>query len=291
MDLLYAQGLHQNNRRHIKPPFILGTEFAGVVTKSPPSSSFTPGTRVFGASLGSYADKICVGEGSISKIPEGWSNAGACAVGASGPVSFASLVSVGKVKQGETVLVLGATGGLGVVAVQIAKAYGAKVIAVVGSREKADLVRSIGADEVVSYRERNWEEKVISASPKREGVDLVYDAVGEVQSSLKCLKYGGRVVIVGFAGRDGNVEEVKMNRILLKAATVVGYVSKIARSNPADTSDNAIALRRTRETSTTGDRTDLEELSGACAAWSDKTCDIRRKLRRLRKHVSCPARL
>ncbi|KAI4617503.1 hypothetical protein J4E80_005706 [Alternaria sp. BMP 0032] len=147
VDLLYAQGLHQNNRRHVQPPFVLGTEYAGVVTHSPPSSSFPPGTRVFGGGLGAYAEQICVSEPSIRRVPSQWTNAEACAVGASGAVSYGALISVAQLKAGETVLVLGASGGLGVMAVQIAKAVGARVIAVVGSEEKAEVVRSVGADE------------------------------------------------------------------------------------------------------------------------------------------------
>ncbi|KAI4692175.1 uncharacterized protein J4E84_003143 [Alternaria hordeiaustralica] len=84
VDLLYAQGLHQNNRRHVQPPFILGTEYAGITTHSPPSSSFPPGTRVFGGGLGTYAEQICVSEPSIRRVPSQWTNAEACAVGASG---------------------------------------------------------------------------------------------------------------------------------------------------------------------------------------------------------------
>ncbi|KAI4911852.1 hypothetical protein J4E90_006669 [Alternaria incomplexa] len=138
VDLLYAQGLHQNNRRHVQPPFILGTEYAGIITHSPPSSFFPPGTRVFGGGLGAYAEQICVSEPSIRRVPSQWTNAEACAVGASGAVSCGALISVAQLKAGETVLVLGASGGLGVMAVQIAKAVGARVIAVVGGEEKAE---------------------------------------------------------------------------------------------------------------------------------------------------------
>jgi transcription elongation factor SPT5 len=231
VDLLYAQGLHQNNRRHVVPPFILGTEFSGVVSSSPPSSSFKPGTRVFGSSLGSFAEHICANEGSVRKVPNNWTNAEACAVGASGVVSWASLVPTAKLKKGETVLILGASGGLGIIAVQVAKAIRARVIAVVGDEEKAKLVRDHGADEAVRYDIEGWEDKVKGMTEGGEGVDVVYDAIGAVQSGIKCLKYRGRVVIVGFAGRGGNMEEVKVNRILLKSATVVGYVRFVVVAN------------------------------------------------------------
>ncbi|KAF2735166.1 zeta-crystallin [Polyplosphaeria fusca] len=223
VDMLYAQGLHQNNRRHVKPPFILGTEFAGVITSCSPSSSFQPGTKVFGGSLGSFADYVRADESSVRRVPDQWTNAEACAVGASGAVSWGSLVFVAGLKRGETALILGASGGLGVMAVQIAKAVGAKAIAIVGDEEKAKMIQEAGADDVVNYREDKWEEKVKALTHDGEGVDVVYDAIGAVESGIKCLRYRGRLVIVGFAARDGNIEKVLANRILLKSITVHGY--------------------------------------------------------------------
>jgi NADPH:quinone reductase-like Zn-dependent oxidoreductase len=238
VDLLYAQGLHQNNRRHVKPPFILGNEFAGIVTSSPKSSAFRRGTKVFGGGLGSYAESICVPESAVRRVPERWSLAEACAVGASGAVSYGALVSVAQIKRGETVLVLGASGGLGVMAIQIAKALGAKVIAVVGSEEKAVVVRRIGADQVVNYHEGKWEDKVKELTENGEGVDVVYDGIGAVESGVKCLKYRGRLVIVGFAARDGNIENIRTNRILLKSAMVHGYrFGEDGRHDPQRTRD------------------------------------------------------
>jgi NADPH:quinone reductase-like Zn-dependent oxidoreductase len=159
----------------------------------------------------------------VRRVPKEWTLAEACAVGASGAVSYGALISVAQVKAGETVLVLGASGGLGVMAIQIAKAVGATVIAVVGSKEKAEVVRRIGADEVVDYHDEKWEDKVIELTKDGEGVDVVYDAIGAVESGVKCLKYRGRLVIVGFAARGGNIENIRANRILLKGIVVHGY--------------------------------------------------------------------
>lgn len=122
-------------------------------------------------------------------------------------------------------LVLGASGGLGVMAVQIAKAIGCKVIAVVGGSEKAEVVKGIGADVVVDYGDEGWEDRVRGASEGGEGVDVVYDGIGAVESGIRCLKYRGRLVVVGFAARGGKVENVRMNRVLLKGVAVFGYVS------------------------------------------------------------------
>ena len=175
--------------------------------------------------MGAYAEEICVHEDTLRVVPEQWTNAEACAVGASGAVSYGALVSVAQLKAGETTLVLGASGGLGVMAVQIAKAVGAKVIAVVGSEEKAEVMRRLGVDSLVDYHDANWEEKAKAMTHDGEGVDVVYDGIGAVESAIKCLRYRGRLVIVGFAAREGKMENVRANRILLKSITVHGYVS------------------------------------------------------------------
>ncbi|CAO2657505.1 Nn.00g036310.m01.CDS01 [Neocucurbitaria sp. VM-36] len=238
VDLLYAQGLHQNNKRHVKPPFILGNEFSGIVISVPPNSPFKPGDRVWGGGLGSYAEEICVPEDSVRRVPEQWTNAEACAVGASGAVSYGALISVAQLKAGETALILGASGGLGVMAVQIAKAVGAKVIAVVGDSEKAQMIKKIGADAVVDYHEERWEDKVKALTKDGEGVDVVYDGIGAVERGVKCLKYRGRLVIVGFAARDGNIENIRANRILLKSVMVHGYrLGEDGRRDPQRTKD------------------------------------------------------
>jgi NADPH2:quinone reductase len=122
------------------------------------------------------------------------------------------------------VLIHAAAGGLGLMAVQIAKAVGAKVIATAGSKEKLDVAKRFGADEVVNYDEGEWWKTVLELT-RGEGVDIVYDSVGLVDKSLKCLKHKGRVLVVGFAGTEGNIEKIAMNRVLLKQAQVIGYVS------------------------------------------------------------------
>jgi NADPH:quinone reductase-like Zn-dependent oxidoreductase len=92
VDTLYTQGLHQNNKRHVQPPFILGNEFAGIIVSAPKHSAFGKGARVFGGKLGSYAECICVDEADVRRVPEDLTNAEAVAVGVSGAVSWGSLV-------------------------------------------------------------------------------------------------------------------------------------------------------------------------------------------------------
>ncbi|KAK0113610.1 hypothetical protein ONS95_013855 [Cadophora gregata] len=131
VDLLYARGKHQNNRSLVTPPFILGLEFAGTILSSPSSaqSRFPPGSRVFGGSIGSYATQISVKPSSLHLIPQHWTFAQAAGLAATAPVSYGALILRGRLQKGETILIHAAAGGLGLMAVQISKAVGARVIA------------------------------------------------------------------------------------------------------------------------------------------------------------------
>ncbi|KAI1259234.1 zeta-crystallin [Xylariaceae sp. FL1019] len=224
VDTLYARGKHQNNQRHVKPPFTLGLEFSGVVISSPSSSLFKPGDRVFGDYGGSYAEYITItSSSSLLRVPPRWSFAGAAGLAATLPVSYGALVQCGRLKQGETVLIHAAAGGLGLAAVQIAKALGCRVIGTASTREKCRIAERFGADVCIDYQsDSHWWGKVMDIT-EEEGVDVVFDSVGLVDRSLKCLAHRGRILVVGFAGREGDMEGVKMNRVLLKQAQVIGY--------------------------------------------------------------------
>jgi NADPH:quinone reductase len=113
-----------------------------------------------------------------------------------------------------------AAGGVGLAAVQIAKAFGATVIATAGSKHKLDIARSFGADYAVNYREKNWPEKVKRITPKGRGVDIVYDPVGLITESTKCIAWNGQLLVIGFAA--GDIEKVPTNRVLLKNISLVG---------------------------------------------------------------------
>ena len=226
VDLLYARGKHQNNHSGlVKPPFVLGLEFAGTVASPPSSCGLKVGDQVWGAGVGGFAEQIAVSPESLHRLPKGWTLHDVAGLGAAtAPVSYGALVRVAEVKAGHTVLVHAAAGGLGVVAVQIAQALGAKIIGTVGSEEKADVVHQLGVLGVVRYDKEGWEKEVLNLT-NGVGVDSVYDTVGLVQKSIRCLKYGGNIVIAGFAGLGGKMESLAMNRVLLKGAKLLGYVS------------------------------------------------------------------
>jgi len=223
-DILQVQGLYQH-----QPPFpwLSGTEFSGTIVSTPSDNSdtrFQPGDRVFGAAQGAYAELICCPGTSLLPVPKGWSFEDAAGMYITAPTSYAALVTRAKILPGEWVLVHAAAGGVGLSAVQIAKAKGATVIATAGSPEKLKVAKGFGADYVVDYTDKDWQGKVLGIlkanNKKTAGVDVVFDPVGMVNPSLKVVAWNARILVVGFAG--GVIEEVRVNRVLLKNVSVVG---------------------------------------------------------------------
>ncbi|KAK0748032.1 thioredoxin reductase-like protein [Apiosordaria backusii] len=219
-DILQIQGKYQH-----QPPFpwVSGAEFAGIVLATPSGSKnpkFPVGSKVFGATQGSYATKCVAKEVSMLPVPNGWSFNQASGLFVTAPTSYGALVLRAGVKAGDYVLVHAAAGGVGLAAVQVAKAYGATVIATAGTARKLEVAKSFGADHVVDYRDENWPQIVKKLTPKGRGVDIVYDPVGMVDKSTKCIAWNGRILIVGFAA--GTIEKVAMNKVLLKNISLVG---------------------------------------------------------------------
>ncbi|OTB05732.1 hypothetical protein M426DRAFT_319714 [Hypoxylon sp. CI-4A] len=220
-DILQIQGQYQ-----LQPPFpwVSGAEFSGVVLATPANSKSTPkfpvGSRVFGAGQGAYATRVCTTENELLPVPQGWSHKDAAGLFITAPTSYGALVLRAGIKAGDWVLVHAAAGGVGLAAVQVAKAFGATVIATAGTPRKLEVARQFGADHVVDYRDASWPEQVKMLTPKGRGVDIVYDPVGVVDKSTKCIAWNGRILVVGFAA--GQIEKVAMNKVLLKNISLVG---------------------------------------------------------------------
>jgi NADPH2:quinone reductase len=214
-DVLMSRGQYQ-----MKPelPFVPGSEVAGVVVSG---AAFAPGTRVAGFSvLGGYAERAAVDAALLFPLPDRVSfEAGAALLMNYLTVDF-GLVRRGRLQAGETVLVHGAAGGIGVATIQLAKVLGAKVIAVVSSDVKADIARKAGADEVIADP-AGFLAQVKELTGGR-GVDVVMDPVGgdRFTDSLRALAPEGRLLVVGFTA--GGIPEVKVNRLLLNNLSVVG---------------------------------------------------------------------
>jgi NADPH:quinone reductase len=231
-DILLVQGKYQ-----MKPPFpfIPGAEVAGVVRQLGSGvTGFTVGDRVFGGlSLGAFAERVAIPASALHRMPEAMSFPEAAAFPVVYPTSYAALVLRAKLSPGETLLVHAAAGGVGVAAVQIGKALGARVIATAGGAEKLEVARRVGADLAIDYSRGDWVEAVKQATGGR-GADVIYDPVGgEIfDGSLKCIAWNGRLLVIGFA--SGVIPEVKANRILLKNISVVGlHWGAYAQHEPA----------------------------------------------------------
>lgn len=178
------------------------------------------GDRVFGASQGGYATRISACEEKLRPVPQDWTFLAAAGLHVTAPTSYAALVLRAGIKPREFVLVHAAAGGVGLAAVQIAKAFGATVIATAGSQRKLEVARSFGADYVLDYRQKEWPDQVKELTPNGRGVDIVYDPVGLIAQSMKCIAWNGRLLVIGFAA--GDIEKVATNRILLKNVSVMG---------------------------------------------------------------------
>jgi NADPH2:quinone reductase len=225
-DLLLSRGEYQLKP---DPPFQLGVDLAGVVVAAPSGSGLAPGDRVACClSHGGGADLVAVPAASVLPVPDSLSFVKAAALPMNYLTAHFALSLRAQLRPGETVLVHGAAGGVGTAALQVAHGYGARTIAVVSTREKADFVRGIGADAAVlvdgflaSVRELT----------DGAGVDVVVDVVGGdlMTDSLRSLGPLGRLLVVGFTG--GRIPEVKVNRLLLNNTDVRG-VGWGAYANP-----------------------------------------------------------
>ena len=216
-DLLLSKGEYQ-----LKPdlPFTLGVDFAGVVREAPAGSGFSAGDRV-AACLphGGAAETVGLGADSVFPLPDSLTFEQGAAIPMNYLTAQFALKERGQVREGETVLVHGAAGGVGTATLQVAKGYGARTIAVVSTEEKGQVARRAGADEVVLTEGFLASVKELTGG---QGVDLVMDVVGGdlFTDSLRALGPQGRLLVVGFTG--GTIPEVKVNRLLLNNVDVRG---------------------------------------------------------------------
>jgi NADPH2:quinone reductase len=217
-ELLQTRGQYQ-----LKPPlpFVPGSEVAGIVRSAPAGARVQPGDRVAAfCALGGFAETAVAPEFfTFALSPELDFGQGAALILNYHTAYFALLLR-GRLKQGETVLVHGAAGGVGTAALQVARGLGAKTIALVSSVAKQEVAQRAGADHTLLLQE-NWKDQVRELSGGG-GVDVVLDPVGgdRFTDSLRSLGEGGRVVVVGFTG--GSIPEVRVNRLLLNNTEVVG---------------------------------------------------------------------
>jgi NADPH2:quinone reductase len=219
-DLLICQGLYQNRA---PLPAVPGVEGVGVVEAVGKSSKFEVGQRVVGFchSGGTLADLFTVNNNQAWTVPDHVSDTQAAALSVTYGTSYFGVLHRGQIKKGEVLLVLGASGGVGLAAVQLGKVFGAEVIAAAGSDEKLEVCKAQGADHVINYKTEDIIERVKALTDGR-GADVIYDPVGgDMFDKVKrCVNWEGRIVIIGFA--SGRIPEIECNRLLLKNMSVTG---------------------------------------------------------------------
>lgn len=223
-DVLVAAGTYQ-----ILPalPFVPGKELAGTVAAVGPGvTGFAIGDRVM-AQLenGAFAERVAVPVARCYPVPEGLPLAKAAAMGLTYQTSWFGLFDRGRLKAGETVLVTGAAGGVGVATMQIARAAGCRVLAGIGSPDKRDFVLAQGADAVIDMTGPDLKESVrdqVRAATGGRGADVVIENVGGAvfEACLRALAWDGRLVVVGFT--SGSIGSVKANYLLIKHVSVAG---------------------------------------------------------------------
>lgn len=223
-DTLVVSGKYQ-----ILPPrpFAPGKDLAGIVRAVGPGVvDFAPGDRIMGqVEHGAFAEQAIVSPSQAFRLPDGMDFADAAAMGLVYQTAHFALVERGQYKQGETVLVGGAAGGVGLAAVQIAKGLGARVLAGVRSEAEAEVVREAGADAVIDLAVPDLRESLraqVAAATDGHGADVVLDPLGDAffAAAVRAMAWCGRLVVIGFAA--GEIPSIKVNYLLVKNISISG---------------------------------------------------------------------
>ena len=205
-------------------PFIPGSEAGGIIKELGPNvKGFEIGNRVMAnPGIGAMAEQLCVKSERLRKIPDTMTFKTASGFPIVYATSYYPLKQRAELQPGETLLVLGASGGVGFAAVELGKLMGAKVIAGASSEEKLDFAKKAGADLLVNYSDGDLKTK-IKEFTNGKGADVIYDPVGGdlFDQSTRCINWNGRILVVGFA--SGRIPEYKANLALLKGASMVGF--------------------------------------------------------------------
>src|SRR3569833_3067390 len=227
--LNFADTLMISGQYQTKPdlPFVPGLELAGTVLEvGPGETRLKAGDKIMAASdFGAFAAQAIVRASDAAPVPRGMDPVTAGGFVIAYGTSHGALVWKARLKQGEILLVHGAAGGVGLTAVEIGKALGAKVIATAGGAEKCAVAKAHGADWTIDYKTENLRDRVkaICAELGRDGVDVVYDPVGgEIfETSLRCVAWGARMLVVGFAA--GQIQKIPANILLVKNVDAQGF--------------------------------------------------------------------
>jgi NADPH2:quinone reductase len=216
-DLLLSQGKYQQSP---EVPFVPGVEAAGIVVEAPAGVGLRRGQRVVVSSFGSWAEQVAVPPSEVFPLPDSLSMAQGTALLMNYQTAHFGLLRRGRLQPAETLLVHGAAGGVGSAAIQVGKAVGARVIAAVSDRRKAEVANQAGADACV-LADQGWLDRVKDLTAGA-GVDVIFDPVGgdRFDDSVRALALEGRLVVIGFTG--GSIPRLAMNRVLFRNVDIVG---------------------------------------------------------------------
>jgi NADPH:quinone reductase len=224
------------NKYQVKPPlpFSPGSELAGIVKAVGDGvTSVKPGDRVMAfTTYGAFAEEVKTEARRLLPLPDGMDFTSAAAFGLTYGTSDHALRDRGQLAPGETLLVLGAAGGVGLAAIEIGKALGARAIACASTDDKLEVCRAHGADETINYATEDLRERIKALTGGR-GVDVVYDPVGGAytEPALRSLTWRGRLLVVGFAA--GEIPKIPLNLTLLRGCSIVGvYWGEFTRREP-----------------------------------------------------------
>jgi len=219
-DVLIVQGKYQ-----YKPPFPFspGSEVAGIISEIGKNvKSLKVGDRIMAVTgHGAFAEEICVPEDKITLVPESMDFITAASMSLTYGTSSYALFQRANIKENDVVLIHGATGGVGITAIEISKAVGAKVIATASTDEKLKIAKEYGADYCINYSQNEFKDKVKEYTDGK-GANIIYDPVGGdvFNQSLRCIAWNGIILVIGFA--SGTIASAPTNLPLLKNCSIVG---------------------------------------------------------------------
>ncbi|SFJ91789.1 NADPH:quinone oxidoreductase family protein [Bradyrhizobium sp. cf659] len=220
MDQLMVSGLYQ-----MRPPtpFVPGTEASGIVVAVGDAvTTFAPGDRVACSSwTGGYAERMTAKESKSVRLPDGVAFEAAATVLHNYGTAYYALVERARARRGETMFVTGAAGGVGLAAVDLGRHLGLRVVAGIGSDDKAALVRGYGASDIVNYRSEDLRDRIKSIT-SGDGIDVGFDNVGGAvfEQMARLMTWGGRLMPIGFT--SGEIPQLPMNLPLLKNYSIIG---------------------------------------------------------------------
>ena len=239
-DALLVQGKYQIV---MDPPFVPGNEICGVVEEVGDDVELPIGTKVIGLPpIGGFSEYVSINKNLIIPVANEFDSLAGASLPINYGTSYYALKRRANAQSGETLLVLGASGGIGTASIQLAQIMGLNTICAVGSDEKEDYVKEIGANEVVRYDKNDLKETVKEIT-NGKGVDIVIDPVGgqSTEQALRATAFNGRLLVIGFA--NGEIPKISLNLTLVKGVSIVGvWWGRWTNTSPNETAEDFAEL-------------------------------------------------